>query len=288
MLPITSLFVVDVDFIDSSHRPDDVVQLRNVSFLIWAQALVRNCFFSFLPTYRQRGRYFTTQFFHTSVPHHCVEAAWILVIPLPAQRTIHFRQLLSVLLICTHQPNSTLRSPVTSKSLAPPRRPSHFMQNTLHGSRRATQCVCVARTHTIFMPSTMCVWLSVGCVLVRSFSCFSLSFTSSLPYPTCTLTGTSSPLSTAPREITAAPPHNEEHCTMAIKPSSHRLWAQNPWRLPLLRDFCDDLPEWIRPHGYGALALVWRGTRRWDHRKSAIFTTVHSGARRTSNFHKNN
>ena len=28
---------------------------------------------------------------------------------------------------------------------------------SLHGSRRATQCVCVARTHTIFMPSMMCV-----------------------------------------------------------------------------------------------------------------------------------
>ena len=36
---------------------------------------------------------------------------------------------------------------------------------TLHGSRRATQCVCVARTHTIFMPSMICVSLSVGCVL---------------------------------------------------------------------------------------------------------------------------
>ena len=33
---------------------------------------------------------------------------------------------------------------------------------------------------------------------------------------------------------------------------------------------------------YGALVLVWRGTRRWDHRESALFTTVHSGARRIS------
>ena len=28
--------------------------------------------------------------------------------------------------------------------------------------------------------------------------------------------------------------------------------------------------------------LVWRGSRRWDHQESALFTTVHSGASRTS------
>ena len=32
----------------------------------------------------------------------------------------------------------------------------HFMHITLHGSRRATQCVCVARTHSIHMPFMMC------------------------------------------------------------------------------------------------------------------------------------
>ena len=64
--------------------------------------------------------------------------------------------------------------------------------------------------------------------------------------------------------------------------SSHRLWAQAPWRLPPLRDYCKDLPGWIRRRGYGALVLVWCRARRWDHRESAIFTTVHSGARRTS------
>ena len=35
---------------------------------------------------------------------------------------------------------------------------------TLHGSRRATQCVCVARTYTIFMPS-------IDCLLVASSFC---------------------------------------------------------------------------------------------------------------------
>ena len=63
-------------------------------------------------------------------------------------------------------------------------------------------------------------------------------------------------------------------------PPSHRLWAQRPWRLPLLADCRNDLPGGIQRQGYGALVLMWLGTRRWDHR--AIFTTVHSGTRRTS------
>ena len=102
------------------------------------------------------------------------------------------------------------------------------VQNTLHGSRRA---VSVARTHSIFIPSTMCVCLSVGCVLVLSFSCFSPSFTSSLPHPTCTLTSTSSPMSTASRDLTIAPSHNEEYCSMAkyhpltLRPLFTFLWC---------------------------------------------------------------
>ena len=64
--------------------------------------------------------------------------------------------------------------------------------------------------------------------------------------------------------------------------SSNRLWAQAPWRLPLLGDYRNYLPGGNRRQRYGALVIVWRGTRRWDHRESALFTTVHSGARRTS------
>ena len=45
---------------------------------------------------------------------------------------------------------------------------------------------------------------------------------------------------------------------------------------------CSDLPGWIRRHRHGTVVLVRCGTRRWAYRKSAIFTTVHSGARRTS------
>ena len=60
----------------------------------------------------------------------------------------------------------------------------------------------------------MCAWALL--VLVLSFFCFSLSFTSSLPHSTCTLPGTPSTMSTKPRDKTAAPSHNEEYCPMAI------------------------------------------------------------------------
>ena len=63
---------------------------------------------------------------------------------------------------------------------------------------------------------------------------------------------------------------------------SHRFWAQRDRQLRLLSDFCSDLPEWNRRQRHGAHVLVWRGPWRWDCRKSALFTTVHSGARRTS------
>ena len=75
---------------------------------------------------------------------------------------------------------------------------------------------------------------------------------------------------------------NEEYCHPGDIPPSRRFRAQRARRLPLLRDYWNALPGGIRRHTYGALVLVWRGTRRWDHRESAIFITVHSGARRTS------
>ena len=66
------------------------------------------------------------------------------------------------------------------------------------------------------------------------------------------------------------------------KTASHRLWVQAPWRFPLLGDYWNHLPGGIRRQRYGALVLVWHGTRRRDHRESALVTTVHSGARGTS------
>ena len=56
--------------------------------------------------------------------------------------------------------------------------------------------------------------LSVSSCL--SFSCFSLSLTSSLPHSTCTLPSTSSPMSTAPKEIATAPSHSEGYCSIGI------------------------------------------------------------------------
>ena len=75
-------------------------------------------------------------------------------------------------------------------------------------------CLCAC-----FIPSSChpkCVLecsLSVSSCL--SFSCFSPSFTSCLPHSTCTLPSTQSPMSTTPREITAALSHNEEYCPIA-------------------------------------------------------------------------
>ena len=56
--------------------------------------------------------------------------------------------------------------------------------------------------------------------------------------------------------------------------NSHRLWAQCSWRLRPLRDFCNDLPGWIRRLKDGALVLVRRGTRRWDRRQRKNWSFV--------------
>ena len=116
--------------------------------------------------------------------------------------------------------------------------------------------VSVCARHSFFMSSMMCAWAFVVCLFVFVFLLFLsvVYFFSSFP--------------------------NLLH--HGDVPSSHRLWVPCPWRLPLLRDFCNDLPGGIRRQRYGALVLVWRGTRQWNHRESALFTTVHSGTRRTS------
>ena len=136
--------------------------------------------------------------------------------------------------------------------------------------------------HSIHMPSMMSHVSAFVVSSCLSLSCFSPSSTFSLSQSTCSLSGTPSSMS--------SPPTVKNHCTHAqwgVLPrgdiqSSHRLWAQPARQLRPLRDFCNDLPGWIRRHRYGAFVLVRCGTRRWAHWKSAIFTTVHSGARRTS------
>ena len=150
------------------------------------------------------------------------------------------------------------------------------MHITLHGSRRATQCVCVRASfhlhviHDVLLSvvgprSVLLLFLSVVYLFSSTLYLF---FSRHSIFNVDTAEGIN-------------------HCASAQRahgdvPSSHRLWAQPPRQLRLLRDFCNDLPGWIRRHRYGAFVLVRCRTRRWDYGKSAIFTTVHSGARRTS------
>ena len=86
------------------------------------------------------------------------------------------------------------------------------MHITQHGSRRATQRVCVRASFHLHVIHDVC--LSVRCLSLR-VSPSPVPFRRLPPHSTCTLPSTSSPMSTTPREITAAPSHNEEYCTMA-------------------------------------------------------------------------
>ena len=132
--------------------------------------------------------------------------------------------------------------------------------------------VSVAPTHSIFMSSMVCAWAFVVCLFV-------------LPLLSLTL-----PVLCPALHLQRQQRRQNNRCAFAQWevlhhgdiPSSHRLWAQRPRRLPLLGDYWNHLPGWIRRRKYGALVLVWCRARRSDHRESAIFTTVYSGARRTS------
>ena len=86
----------------------------------------------------------------------------------------------------------------------------------MHGSRRATQRVCMRASFHLHAIHDVCVIVRWLFVFVLSFSCFSPLFISSLPHSTCTLPSTPSPMWTTPRELTTAPSHNEEYCPMAI------------------------------------------------------------------------
>ena len=89
--------------------------------------------------------------------------------------------------------------------------------------------------HSIFTLSMMSVWALLA--LVLSFSCFSPSFTSSLPHSTWSLPGTH-------LQCRHRRGFNQNHCTHAqwgvlhhgdAQPS-HKLWAQTPRQLRPLRD----------------------------------------------------
>ena len=108
-------------------------------------------------------------------------------------------------------------------------RQTHFTRNFSHAHCTSdcvhTHCmaqdepslnVSVVRIHSIHMSSMMlcvCAFVVSSCF---SLSCFSPSFTSSLPHSSCSLLGTPSSMSTTPRVKTTAVTQNEEYCTIAI------------------------------------------------------------------------
>ena len=154
---------------------------------------------------------------------------------------------------------------------------------TPHGSRRAKAKVSAYARHSISMPSMVSGWLFVASLfLALSFSvCLSFTLLFSSHFYLCSDLNSFFHVDNAKAII----PCNSANQGVLLSPrihSSHRLWAQAPWRLPLLGDYWNDLPGGIGRQRNGALVLVWRWIRRWDHRESAIFTTVHSRARRTS------
>ena len=107
-----------------------------------------------------------------------------------------------------------------------------------------------------------------------SLSCFSPSSTSSLPHSTCSLPGTPSSMSTPPRvkntALRSIAPHRKTILSQVMSPSSSTTSTSQR------------LLQWPSRMNPATWILVRCGTRRWDYRKSAIFTTVHSWARRTS------
>ena len=73
---------------------------------------------------------------------------------------------------------------------------------------------------------------------------------------------------------------NEESGPFGQQRHSHRLWAQLLRRPPQLWDHWNFHPGVIQRHQ--ALVPAWLGDQWRHHRQSALFTTVHSGARRFS------
>ena len=127
-------FVVDVDFIISSHRPYDVKSSCEIlSCLVWDKGPVNVNASSLLSsTYGPRRGYLAIKFL-SLMPHHIVflkppGSLWY-----PCQHkgpNIFVSSSLS--LSSVHMsPNSTSKSHVIQKSLAPPRRPSRSTSVTL-------------------------------------------------------------------------------------------------------------------------------------------------------------
>ena len=138
------------------------------------------------------------------------------------------------------------------------------------------------------------MFIHVSSCVDRAFSLRSLTSSSLSSASTPSLIS-SSPLSWSSSSMWSKPPstkspahpQNEEYCPVAIP---NPLTGYEPNQLDnfdISETFCRDLPEWIRRHRHGTVVLVQWGTRRWPFWKSAIFTTLHSGARRTSELETN-
>ena len=126
--------------------------------------------------------------------------------------------------------------------------------------------------------------LIVCCSCSRSvFLSISLWLQSSLPCSICTLLCIPSFMRTVSRKTSAATSSNTEYCILYAVHPTYRLWTQHSWWLPLLRDLLQASFR-SNPERHDVLVLVWRGTRRRDHRQSALFFTSHSEFRRISGY----
>ena len=85
------------------------------------------------------------------------------------------------------------------------------------------------------------------------------SSTFSLPYPTWILTSTSSLMSTASRELSTAPSHNEEYCPMAI---NHTPTKTAPLRQTFSAKELCQVSDCSRWHLKCALKSCWRTSSR--------------------------
>ena len=155
------------------------------------------------------------------------------------------------------------------------------LHNSFHAYHFAWLKCLYASFHLHVIHDERLIVRSLSVSMCFSFSCFSPLFTSSLPLSTCTPTCTPSSMSTATRETTAALSPNEEYYSLA---TYHPPTGYEP---NVLDDFhYSETSEVIFQEESGDIdtdpSNLCDAELDDEHRKSAIFTTVHSGARRTS------
>ena len=118
------------------------------------------------------------------------------------------------------------------------------LHNSFDAHHTALAQVSASARHPIFMPTMVSGWLLRLFFVSDSLRVSLPSPCSSLPTSTCTLTWT--PPSTTPRQFFPCASANWGVVPRGDFQSSHRLWAQRTWRVPLLGDYWNDLPGGIR------------------------------------------